>query len=239
MPNYCDNRIEIRGDAHKIQKMLADIDVASGELDFHKIVPRPIELEITKGSMVINGLAILQGDWEDWFKRSEWRTDKFLSIFGKLPESREECIEMIESIHLMPEARGCGEDIFGTSLREARIAIQNLKVYGFMDWYDWSIVNWGTKWNGGPCTVTADRDDFVSLSFQTAWSPPLPIAEALYEKYGEDGEGLSIRMIYGESGCWFAGEFKDGSTSDCEDDDVKSFLETEFGYQFEEEDSDD
>jgi hypothetical protein len=46
------------------------------------------------------------------------------------------------------------------------------------DWYSWNCENWGTKWNAG-CSSKSD-DVF---EFQTAWSPPEPIFDALSEKF--------------------------------------------------------
>jgi hypothetical protein len=47
------------------------------------------------------------------------------------------------------------------------------KYPGDLNWYDWSINHWGTKWNAYE-TVIIDDD---KLSFQTAWSAPWPIFE--------------------------------------------------------------
>ena len=68
------------------------------------------------------------------------------------------------------------------------------------DWYRWSIVNWGTKWNAYECTMDISGD-WVEFDFQTAWSPPEPIVRALGKKYPNAIIGLSYR----EEGCDFEG----------------------------------
>ena len=66
------------------------------------------------------------------------------------------------------------EDIFkgalGTAERER---------YGKNNWYDWSIENWGTKWNAYNTEVSDDG----TLCFWTAWEAPHPVIEALARKY--------------------------------------------------------
>jgi hypothetical protein len=39
---------------------------------------------------------------------------------------------------------------------------------GFDNWYDWSIANWGTKWNAYESNAIGDD----TIIFQTAWSTP-------------------------------------------------------------------
>lgn len=45
-------------------------------------------------------------------------------------------------------------------------------------WYDWSIENWGTKWNAYEICATPD-----DIRFDTAWSCPVPIVQALADHY--------------------------------------------------------
>jgi hypothetical protein len=101
-----------------------------------------------------------------------------------------------------------------------------VKKYGADNWYDWSLQNWGTKWN---CS-----DAFINesgMSFTTAWSPPLPVIVALAKKLNKD-----LRMTYIEEGMGFCGEFiayADGTSEDnCYDipDAPESLLE-EMGYE--------
>lgn len=46
---------------------------------------------------------------------------------------------------------------------------------GVVCWYTWSIENWGTKWNAYSTERTSDTE----VRFDTAWSHPLPVIEAL------------------------------------------------------------
>ena len=48
------------------------------------------------------------------------------------------------------------------------------ELYGKNNWYDWSIENWGTKWNA----YSFSRDG-NTIGFQTAWSAPHPILAEL------------------------------------------------------------
>ena len=50
--------------------------------------------------------------------------------------------------------------------------------HGFDNWYDWSIMNWGTKWNA--CDVTVEQNENVlNYTFDTAWDAPREIVRAL------------------------------------------------------------
>lgn len=46
--------------------------------------------------------------------------------------------------------------------------------------YEWCIKNWGTKWNAYTLSINWDE-----ITFQTAWSYPTPIYEALSKKFPE------------------------------------------------------
>ena len=59
------------------------------------------------------------------------------------------------------------------------------KKYGKKNWYDWSIDNWGTKWNATTDYIDID-DDRISIRFSTAWAPPLPIIKKLHEMFDKD-----------------------------------------------------
>lgn len=74
---------------------------------------------------------------------------------------------------------------------------------GYRSWYDWSIANWGTKWNTGRADVEIVGDDYVQYHFHTAWSPPEPVIQALRERYPE----ANIAAFYDEPGMCAAGYY--------------------------------
>lgn len=91
----------------------------------------------------------------------------------------------------------------------------NLKRYGYKNWYDWCVNNWGTKWNAGGDNdaMQVDYDEDVDnqsialFQFDTAWAPPLGVMEKLMETHPE----LSIECRYSEPGVGFFGVWTDGS----------------------------
>ena len=94
--------------------------------------------------------------------------------------------------------------------------------YGVDTAYDWQVTRWGTKWdiNVGQITVEppygTGTDHEISVSFDSAWSPPVKALETLYERYRD--RGLTLWLEYFEPGCGFLGNAvgKDGQfVDDC------------------------
>lgn len=64
------------------------------------------------------------------------------------------------------------------------LTMQMIRAYkktGFMNWYDWNIANWGTKWNAYETKVVTEGSSTV-ITFDTAWSAPFLVLEALANK---------------------------------------------------------
>ena len=72
------------------------------------------------------------------------------------------------------------------------------------NWYDWSIDNWGTKWNASTEDVDED-DDRIYIRFNTAWSPPIPIIKKLHEMF--NSKEVLITGHYEEEGWDYAGVY--------------------------------
>jgi hypothetical protein len=101
-----------------------------------------------------------------------------------------------------------------TKIDALEAALQNEKseVFQFLrpnpdgEWsYEWSVNNWGCKWDITPHDWDRDGDNTITMNFDSAWSPPI----ALYE-FLESEAGWSIRALYHEPGMCFAGRFEDG-----------------------------
>jgi hypothetical protein len=84
---------------------------------------------------------------------------------------------------------------------------ENLKTYGYKHWYDYCIAEWGTKWDMNnqyedePFIIEGNR---VTMSFDTAWSPPMEIYYALEEM------GFKVEATYVEQGVGYIGYYANG-----------------------------
>lgn len=80
---------------------------------------------------------------------------------------------------------------------------RNLELYGYANWYDWQVANWGTKWDTGGEQDQIERIDenTVNVWFDSAWSPPI---EA-YRKFDE--LGFDIEAYYNEPGIAYFGSY--------------------------------
>jgi hypothetical protein len=71
--------------------------------------------------------------------------------------------------------------------------------YSGRGWYDWNVTNWGTKWDASDIHLEKSGDHLsVSISFETAWSPPEPIFQAIVEQF----PALSFEIYYQEEQGW-------------------------------------
>lgn len=89
------------------------------------------------------------------------------------------------------------------------------------DEYDYNscIEHWGTKWDIDLIDSELSYDDNninLEISFNTAWSPNIPVIEKLYEKLFEMDDQSSIHLYYEEPGMNFYGIYKDGE-DECRD----------------------
>lgn len=92
----------------------------------------------------------------------------------------------------------------------------NFAKYGYKNWYDYCVNEWGTKWDlcSEGCPATLGEDGRLTMSFDSAWSPPIGAYEKLVDL------GFSVRAYYYEGGMCFAGVWEDGiddyyDLSDC------------------------
>lgn len=83
----------------------------------------------------------------------------------------------------------------------------NIKKYGYKNWYDWCVANWGTKWDvGGDGYEAQDIPGGLMLTFDSAWSPPCDAYARLMDEFG-----FEIRAMYYEPGMAFAGIWDNGA----------------------------
>jgi len=126
----------------------------------------------------------------------------------KRGELLNEFIPVPADLHIVAGSVGEKGSLEQTELEAKEDA--NLKAHGYATWYDFCVNEWGTKWDvgGGDGTDHTMEDDGghrLSVSFESAWSPPC----AAYEKLVE--LGFEVRAFYYEPGMAFAGIWDNGS----------------------------
>ncbi len=87
----------------------------------------------------------------------------------------------------------------------------NIEKYGYKDWYDWNVANWGTKWDISLDSCERTDPNTVEASFDSAWAPPVNAYEKLCAM------GFEIKAYYNEPGMCFCGVWE-GNENDSFDD---------------------
>ena len=194
MPNHVTNRITFDGSETEIQKLLQEIQydpnpddpryTGIGTFDFNKVVPMPESLHLEASSVTYNGVEVyltaIDPDAPDYgvAKTSKPELYKILDTinrsdyrFLRKPPLTQDQIDSYTKLTNFSQLVAVG-----------RQAVDNMVKYGSFTWYDWSIKNWGTKWNSYDAYNTSSYDGY-EMEFNTAWSAPHPVIDALAKKY--------------------------------------------------------
>lgn len=113
---------------------------------------------------------------------------KFLNEFVPIPES------------LQIVSGRCGADDNPEQIALEAAQKSNIEQHGYKDWYDFSVGEWGTKWDVGDSDgINEITENSLTVYFDSAWAPPL----AAYEKMA--ALGFEIEAMYDEPGMGFCG----------------------------------
>lgn len=116
------------------------------------------------------------------------------------------------------------------------------ELYGKNNWYDWSVANWGTKWNAYEGNEMyrwrKGRLLYEGVSFLTAWSAPFPILLKLSEMFSD----VTITHYYADEDIGYnCGKFvyKNGIKEDMTEfgdgsDEATRFACDVWGYDYDE-----
>ena len=110
-------------------------------------------------------------------------------------------------MEFLPTPKALVETVAGFIGEDKRAAheaqqARNIAEYGYKDWYDWNVANWGTKWDFSLDSVERTSPNTVKASFDSAWAPPTTAYEKLIEL------GFHIKAYYYEPGMAFCGCWK-------------------------------
>ena len=150
--------------------------------DFNAIVPMPEALSNTvAGSDERWGIcAYLSKKYDTTDEKEIYAKEKDLLVSINSFFSEQSVKSALEVV-LKDEEKSFDEYV---KIGEEYVALY--EKYGYCDWYNWAIDNWGTKWNAHDVTIDDTEDEVVYLTFNTAWDPPYPIYEKLAEMYPDE-----------------------------------------------------
>ncbi len=97
-----------------------------------------------------------------------------------------------------PIPRELGDAIADGSVNPALV-----EKYGYSNWYDYCVNEWGTKWDVGEQGATDVHDDGKMLHtfFDSAWAPPVGAYDKLVAM------GFGVEAMYYEGGMGYAGMY--------------------------------
>ena len=174
MPNHITNVITISDVSdERVAEILAAIkvdDVEQNSIDFNKLISMPPELNVSKGSRSHKALELYRAFHleqaplsakKDFMSKTEY--NNAVSALNKRYE---------ELSNGDTEMLSFGKQLFS-----------NVQKHGVPDWYDWSVKNWGSKWNSYGYDAPAFHDASNQIEFLTAWSSVQPILKKLSGKF--------------------------------------------------------
>lgn len=155
MPNWVTNKLSIRGTDNQIEQILSEIAEKENEEPHRSLID-------------FNNIIPMPADLN---VESSSRGHKGLEYITGLSQSETKKSVCKTWDNLTQEEKN-------NYLLLGAKYLTNTMRYGYPTWYEWCIHNWGTKWNA--CNASKSGN---IIFFNTAWSTPEPIIEALSVKY--------------------------------------------------------
>lgn len=116
---------------------------------------------------------------------------------------------------LVSPEREIWDDYYGDQPKYDTLDESMSNMFKSNHWYDWNVRNWGTKWNAYEISVSHNLDDttvknekyYLNYTFDTAWSPPEGVIQALAKRIRElKLDSVSFNWWFEEEQGW-GGEF--------------------------------
>lgn len=223
MPNHITTTLKFE-DSKKFRELAVGISNTNTEIiDFDILIPMPKELNAGN----FEWRTVNKFNFEHEIKETEFNNNvlsKFLNKFYNSEITRTEFINVIREEIVKDEYKSIflkfkeiylrdNETIFDEPKEEDYIGIlnpsfikiiggyYNTRKYGQADWYNWSIENWGTKWNAYDIYIEDN-----SVTFDTAWCTPIKWLEKLAENldftvcFADEDLGSNFGIGYAKNG---------------------------------------
>lgn len=160
MPNHITNELTITGDDREIvfeaiKGEWKDEPESPRNIDFEKITPMPESLRFEPHSGIENAV-----------------NNALQSPVNENP--------LIGDLQRMNRANAKSPlELKDDEWEKFIIGLNNVRKYGCLSWYNWSIKNWGTKWNA----YDQQERDGDTIRFDTAWSGVTQLLTKLSTKF--------------------------------------------------------
>lgn len=227
MPNHVKNIIKLTGAQNEIDyivNLITKTKEVDGEMqkvvDFNSLIPMPETLNVVSGGCADECLSIYLKDVFDT-KTVDVKNEHLITIrdyndkqvwnyqkvdLSKIPSSE----ELYGKIQILVDKYGSDkknpfeddpvfekhEDV----INYGKQIYENIRDYGYKDWYGWRVEHWSTKWN----SYNNDQDmmpNCTKLKFETAWNIPYNFYIKLYEIIHRDCKSLSCNIRYANEDC--------------------------------------
>jgi hypothetical protein len=179
MPNHTANNFTVTGPVADVKRFLQQAAGSDTELSFNSLLPLPTVLKDVSSPVRIQPQEEINATWDEWYKRKDE---------GKL--------EKWELEQGRPMGLGITQDTYNTLMKE----------YGVSNWYDWSVLNWGTKWDCYDVRewiiAVADTEMTATIYYETAWSPATQVWLTVSQQYPT----LTFFHEYADEGGGFLGD---------------------------------
>lgn len=203
MPNYVTSTCRVHGPADDVARLKATVfrtapadhsDAGGTLFDFNAIIPMPGSVSAaSESSAAEEGMALIaargsRGAPYDRLGLYQARIDWIRQEAG-LPADAHIADVATAFLKKYPDWE-----------EQGKARMRALLDSGYASWYPWAIANWGTKWGAFRYAETGSEP--FGFRFETAWSFPTPIFEALIAQYPT----LSFECATFDEGWCFAGQ---------------------------------
>ena len=212
MPNWCNNEVTVWGEVDKLKEFR---EYCYGEWFHDKCGNQTVwtvdkdATEAPYGEYKDNPDYCGEGKFKDTCDKKRWEFS-FRSILPmpkelehtssppQLFDTQEEVDRYVKDYLDTNPSSIARQYATGAMTREYSNYLE--RTYGADNWYDWSNLHWGTKWDASQ-TGLNDEGDCLRYDFDTAWCPPEPICHFLRDKFPD----VQISWFFREDGMEMAG----------------------------------
>jgi hypothetical protein len=180
MPNHTANKVTITGPKDTVLAFTTMAKNTSQDFSLNSFLPIPSELKNTTSPVHIMSQSEIDDMWTEWRKKKESKCDT--GPMGLHSYEKD-----------APFGLGITQETYYTLVKK----------YGVSNWYDWCLINWGTKWdcyNVGEWGVDSETSA-ATIYYETAWSQITIFWQTISQKYPD----CEFRHEFADEGGGFLG----------------------------------